>query len=63
MKRKLIFLVTQDADLCYRAKCLSEEISAHGKTIEDLRHNINEMVQAHFFHSELQNFQIVLRTQ
>ncbi|MBN2143188.1 MAG: hypothetical protein JW774_01050 [Candidatus Aureabacteria bacterium] len=63
MKIKLIFQVSQDPDNSYIAKCLSEQFIVRGNTLEDLRQNIDDVVEAHFSRNENRKFHIVLRTQ
>jgi predicted RNase H-like HicB family nuclease len=46
---ELVFEVTEEAEGGYSAECLTENIFTQGATWEELRANVKEAVQAHFF--------------
>ena len=46
---ELVFEVTQEADGGYCAACLTFDIFTQADTWEELRANVREAVQAHFF--------------
>ena len=47
----LVFEVTQEADGGFAAECLTESIVTQGDTWEELRANVQDAVNAHFFDS------------
>jgi len=46
---ELIFEITQEEDGGYVAECLTENIVTQGDNWEELRVNVKDAVQAHFF--------------
>ena len=46
---EIIFEITQEADRGFCAECLTENIVTQADTWDELRSNVQEAVQAHFF--------------
>jgi len=48
-RSELVFEVTEDADGGYVAECLTESIVTQGDSWDDLRANVKDAVQGHFY--------------
>ncbi len=48
---ELVFEVTQEADGCFCAECLTVDIFSHGDNWDELRENVREAIRAYFFDS------------
>ncbi len=46
--KEFIFLVEEDVEGGYNARCLGESIFTQGETLEEIRTNVREAVSCHF---------------